>query len=108
MASSENFVEFVADQIEGAGGVTYRKMFGEYGFHCDGKFVAIVADDRFYVKPTEAGRKFIKDPVESPPYPGAKNYFLIEEQLENREWMGRLLRITADDLPEPKPKTKKK
>ena len=108
MGSSLNFVEFVADQMEGAGDITYRMMFGEYGLYCDGKIVALVCDDQFFVKPTEAGRKFIKDPVEAPPYPGAKNYFLIEEKIENRDWVSMLIRVTADELPEPKPKKKKK
>lgn len=107
MGSSLNFVEFVADQMEGAGEITYKMMFGEYGLYCDGKIVALVCDDLFFVKPTEAGRKFIKDPVEASPYPGAKNYFLIEEQIENRDWVSMLIRVTADELPEPKPRKKK-
>jgi len=107
MGSNLSFVEFVADQMVGAGDITFRMMFGEYGFYCDGKIVALVCDDQLFVKPTEAGRKFIKDPVESPPYPGAKNYFLIEEQIENRDWVSMLIKVTAEELPEPKPKKKK-
>jgi hypothetical protein len=38
------------------------------------------------------------------PYPGAKPYFLIEDQLENRGWISELIRITVEELPEPKPK----
>lgn len=108
MGSSLNFVEFVADQMDGAGDIKYKKMFGEYGLWCNGKFIALVCDDNFFVKPTGAGRKFIKDPVEAPPYPGAKNYFLIEEQIENRDWVSMLIKITAAELPEPKQKKKKK
>ncbi|MCK4890285.1 MAG: TfoX/Sxy family protein [Candidatus Aminicenantes bacterium] len=107
MGSSLNFVEFVADQMEGAGEITYKMMFGEYGLYCEGKIVALVCDDQFFVKPTEAGRKFIKDPVEAPPYPGAKNYFLIEEQVENRDWVSMLIKVSAEELPLPKPKKKK-
>ncbi len=108
MGSSLEFVEFVADQMEGAGDIKYKKMFGEYGLWCDGKFIALVCDDNFFIKPTEAGRKFIKDPVEAPPYPGAKNYFLIDEHLDNRDWVTILIKVTAAELPEPKPKKKKK
>ncbi len=108
MGSSLHYVEFVADQMDGAGDIKYKKMFGEYGLWCDGKFIALVCDDRFFVKPTEAGRKFIKDPVEEPPYPGARDYFLIEEQLENRDWVSMLIKVTKEELPEPKPKKKKK
>ena len=52
MGSSLNFVEFVADQMEGAGEITYKMMFGEYGLYCEGKIVALVCDDQFFVKPT--------------------------------------------------------
>ena len=31
MASTREYVEFVAGQLSGAGAITYRKLFGEYG-----------------------------------------------------------------------------
>ncbi len=107
MGSKPEFVEFVVDQIDDAGEITYKKMFGEYGLYGDGKIMALVCDDQLFVKPTEAGRAFIKDVVESPPYPGAKQYFLIEDQVEDREWLSELIRLTVAELPEPKQKKKK-
>ncbi|MCB0301471.1 MAG: competence protein TfoX, partial [Calditrichaeota bacterium] len=62
---------------------------------------------QLFIKPTTAGRDFIGDVVEAPPYPGAKMYFLIEDQIENREWLNELIRVTVAELPEPKPKKKK-
>jgi TfoX/Sxy family transcriptional regulator of competence genes len=106
MSSDLNFVEFVADQIGDAGDIAYRKMFGEYALYCDTKVVALICDNRLFVKPTQAGRMFIRNVTESPPYPGAKRYFLIEEQIEDREWMSTLIRLTAQELPKPKPKKK--
>jgi len=87
MASDQSFVEFVVDQIENAGEIRYKKMFGEYGLYCDEKIVALVCDNRLFVKPTKAGESFIGKVVEAPPYPGAKPYFLIEEQMEDRDWI---------------------
>jgi DNA transformation protein and related proteins len=107
MASDQSFVEFVADQMSGAGVITHRKMFGEYAVYCDGKVIALVCDNRLYVKPTEGGRVYIDEPVEAPPYTGAKMYFLIEDQFEDREWLEGLIRITARELPVPKPKRNK-
>ncbi len=104
MASELRMVEFIAEQMEAAGEITYRAMFGEYALYCDGKIIALVCDDQLFVKPTNAGRAFIGDVAEAPPYPGAKPYFLIEDQLEDREWMGNLVRLTAEELPEPKPR----
>jgi TfoX/Sxy family transcriptional regulator of competence genes len=106
MASDKEFVEFVLDQIEHAGEISARKMFGEYGIYSDGKLFALVCDNKLFIKPTETGREFIRNVVEAPPYPGAKSSFLIEEQIEDREWLSELVRITLKELPEPKPQKK--
>jgi len=83
-------------------------MFGEFGLYSDGKFFGMICDDRLFVKPTEAGRAHIRDVVEAPAYPGAKPTFLIEDRLEDAEWLSELVRVTARELPEPKPKKPKK
>ena len=108
MASDQDFVDFIVDQLEGAGTITSRKMFGEYCIYCDGKVTALVCDNQLFVKPTEAGRAFIGDVVEAPPYPGAKLSFLIEDRFEDRDWISELVKLTSAELPEPKPKKKKK
>ena len=108
MASDQDFVDFIVDQLEKAGEITSRKMFGEYVIYCDGKVIALVCDNQLFVKPTEAGRSYIGEVIEAPPYPGAKMSFLIEDGFENRDWISELVRITAKELPEPKPKKKKK
>ena len=108
MASDKSFADFVVDQIENVGQITYRKMFGEYAVYCDGKVVALICDNRLFVKPTDAGRAFIGDVVEAPPYEGAKLSFLIDERVEDREWISNLFRITYNELPEQKIKKKKK
>ena len=107
MAIDKQFMEFVAEQLSGGGDISYRAMFGEYGIYCGNKFFAVVCDNKLYIKPTKAGREFIGNPEEQPPYPGAKNYFLVEDQIEDRDWLSELVQITANELPEPKPKRKK-
>lgn len=106
VASSSEFAEFVAGQLAGAGEITYRKMFGEYGFYCDGKFFGCISDDQFFVKITEPGKEFMPDGETAPPYEGAKPYFLIEN-LDDAEFLGELTRITCAALPEQKPRWKK-
>lgn len=106
MASDKSQLNFVLEQIGRAGKVTARAMFGEYGIYCDGKIVALFCDNQFFVKPTEEGRAYIKSPFEAPPYPGAKPYFLIEDQIEDSAWATELIRITAQNLPLPKKKSK--
>lgn len=73
--SNPSTVDFIVEQAAAAGDVRARKMFGEYGLHCDGKFVGCVCDDQPYLKPTAAGRAYIGLVTLAPPYPGAKDYF---------------------------------
>jgi TfoX/Sxy family transcriptional regulator of competence genes len=94
VASDLEFVEFVLDQLEDAGRLEYKKMFGEYALYCEGKIVALICDNQLFVKPTDAGRSFIGEVVEAPPYPGAKPSFLIEEHLEDKEWISTLVKLT--------------
>ena len=106
MASKLEFVEYVADQLGEAGEITYRKMFGEYGIYCNGKFFATICEDQLFFKITEGGRKLWPDLEEGIPYHGAKPHFLIEE-LEDRERLAELVQVTCQELPMPKPKKKK-
>lgn len=108
MATNKEFADFIVEQIENSGTITYKKMFGEYALYSDGKIVALICDNQLFIKPTEGGRVFIGDVKEAPPYPGAKMSFLIEDKIDDREWLSELIRITARELPEPKPKKKKK
>lgn len=107
MASDASFVDYVRDQIDG-GPLSYRKMFGEYAVYHGEKVVALICDNQLFIKPTKAGRALLGRPVEAPPYPGAKPHFLIEELLDDRDQLSELIRLTAAEIPEPKPKTPKK
>ncbi len=108
MASDKEFVMFVVDQIGSAGEISCRKMFGEYAIYAGGKVVALICDNRVFVKPTEGGKCFIGAVTEAPPYPGAKMYYLVEDGFEDRQWFSDLIRITARELPLLKPKDERK
>lgn len=102
MASSQSTVDFIVEQSAAAGAVAARKMFGEYGIHCDGRRVALVCDDRLFVKPTPEGRAYLGACDEAPPYPGAKPHLVIAgDRRDDPEWLGTLIRITAAQLPLP-------
>lgn len=75
MASRVEFVEYAAEQLKEAGTITYRKMFGEYGIYCDGKFFALICDNQLFIKMTAAGRTACPGLEEVSPYKGAKPYF---------------------------------
>ena len=107
MASDQNFVDFVVEQIKNAGEITAKKMFGEFGIYADGKLFGLICDNKLYIKPTNTGRDYIGKVVEALPYEGAKPSFLIEDKIEDSEWLSELVRISVKELPTPKPKKTK-
>ncbi len=107
MASDQNFLDYVLDHIHDAGDITSRKMFGEYGIYSDGKIFGFICDNKLYMKPTEVGKEYIEDRIEEPIFPGSKNYYLIEDKIEDSEWLSELIRLMVKELPEPKPKKKR-
>ena len=106
MASTPDFVQYIADQCAGAGEISVKKMFGDYGIYCDGVIFGLICDNRFYLKPTEAGRSLLRSVEMRPPYDGAKDYFFIED-VDDRDYLSALVRETCNALPQPKPKKKK-
>jgi TfoX/Sxy family transcriptional regulator of competence genes len=108
MASDQSFVEYIVDQFAEDCGVTAKKMFGEYGLFSGGKMFAMVCDNRLFFKPTEGGVALMGEVRLAPPYPGAKAIPLIEDRIDDGEWMSELARITVRELPAPKRKTRKK
>lgn len=109
MTSKQSTVDYILEQMEGAGKVSARKMFGEYAVYCSGKVVALVCDDQLFVKPTNAGKAFIGKPKEKPPYQGAKPCFLIAgDKWDDADWLSKLIDITVKELPLPKKQKTKK
>jgi len=105
VASRQATVDFLVDQMGVHGTVSAKKMFGEYGIFHLGKMVALVCNGRLFIKPTKSGRVFLGDVSEEAPYPGAKPCFAIaEDKWEDREWLTRLVEISAAELPAPKKK----
>jgi TfoX/Sxy family transcriptional regulator of competence genes len=108
LAQGLEFVGYVTDQVDDSCNLTHRMMFGGCTLYLDGKVVALICDDQLFVKPTRAGREFIGNVVEAPAYPGAKNSFLIEDQIDDGEWLTNLLTVTAAELLVPRARKKKK
>ena len=108
MSSNQDFVDFVMGQLQSAGDITFKKMFGEYALYSGTKIFALICDNKLFIKPTNSGRNFIQEVVEAPPYTGAKPRFLIDDRIEDHEWLSTLVKLTVSELPEPLPKKKKK
>lgn len=103
MASDSKIVAFIADQSGLGLRLASKRMFGEYALYLNGKVVALVCDNKLFLKPTDAGRALLGSPTEAPPYPGSKNYFLLGEELDDPELLRKAFEVTESVLPLPKP-----
>lgn len=109
MATEQSTIDYLIEQATGAGAVSSKPMFGEYGVYVDGKMIGSVCDNQLYLKPTASGRANAEPVSEAPPYRGAKPHLLIEaDRWDDAEWLGELLRVTATELPTPMPRKPKR
>ena len=107
MASHPDFVDFVVDQLREAGAIRSRRMFGEYGLFCDGVFFGVICDDQFFVKITPEGQAAFPHLPRAPSHEDARDSFLVED-VEDRERMTALVRITCEALRSKPKKTERK
>ncbi|MHC4556168.1 MAG: TfoX/Sxy family protein [Planctomycetota bacterium] len=105
MAVSDEFVDYVIDQLSGWGGVSARKMFGGAGLYCEGAMFGLIADDVAYLKVDDSNREDFVKADSSPfnPYPEKTKTYVMSyyeipaDVLENparfAEWAERSLTI---------------
>ncbi len=103
MPSTQDYCDFVLDQLSLLQSVTSRKMMGEYILYYKGKVFGGIYDNRFLVKPVEAAKKIMPDAPLEIPYPGGKKMLLVED-IDNREFLRELIIAICDELPAPKAK----
>ena len=103
IATDEGTAQYILDQLSGLD-VRVHKMFGEYALYLDGKVVALICDNQMFLKPTQAGLEYLGKVSEAPPYPGAKDFYLLSSEIEDPDVLSGALLVTARALPEPRPK----
>ncbi len=103
MATDADFISHVADEVRLGARLTHRKMFGEYALYVDGKVVAFACDNSLFIKPSAAAARLAPRLPQRPPYPGAKDYPVADELLDDPEALRRLMVETAKLMPAPKP-----
>ena len=107
MASTKAYLDFILDQLSGLDEITYRAMMGEYIIYYRGRIVGGVYDDRFLVKPTKTAMAMMPDAERELPYEGAKEMLLVDN-VDDREFLQKLLEEMYKELPVPKVRGKKK
>lgn len=110
MATSKEFINHLENRLTHIPDVKTRAMFGEYALYCNGAVVGLVCDETIYIKVTEQTEKLMGDAEKGPPYPGAKDQFIVDERLlEDEAFMKKLLVCCSEDVAKTaKPKKKKK
>jgi len=67
MVASDNFAEFLREQLAPLGRVTMRRMFGKTGVFCDGLMFGMVTDDTLYFRVDGHNRAAFKEAESFPP-----------------------------------------
>jgi TfoX/Sxy family transcriptional regulator of competence genes len=106
MASSQEYLDFIMEQLDEIEDVSYKKMMGEYILYFRGKVFGGIYDDRFLVKITKASKQLILDAIEEFPYEGAKPMLLVDN-VDNKVFLYQLITEMYEELPLPKVKKKK-
>ncbi|MBR4401134.1 MAG: TfoX/Sxy family protein [Synergistes sp.] len=103
MASCREYLDFILDQLSELEDISYRAMMGEYIIYYRGKVIGGIYDDRFLVKPVKSAAAMMPAARRELPYGGAKEMLLVDD-VENREFLRKLLEAMYPELPAPKKK----
>lgn len=106
MASSQDYLQFVLEQLSELDDISYRAMMGEFILYYRGKIIGGIYDDRLLVKPVPSAVAYMQNPTYELPYDGAKEMLLVSS-VDDREYLAGLIRVMYDDLPAPKTKKRK-
>ncbi len=102
MATSEDFINYICEQINGVGEIRYKKMFGEYLVYVNEKPVITVCDNMAFVKKLDIISELMEGAETGFPYKGAKEHYILD--IDNRE----LSRTVVSKVEEVTPLPKKK
>lgn len=102
MASSEEYLEFILEQLSELNEITYRAMMGEYIVYYRGKIIGGIYDNRLLVKPTLSALALMPDATYELPYEGAKEMLSVD--VDNKELLNKLFNAIYPELPVPKKK----
>lgn len=104
MACSIDFIDFVCSQIEGAGIIRARKMFGDYCIYVDEKPVLLACDNIVYIKKHAAIASLMQNAECGYPYDGAKEHYILD--IEHCKEAISVIKTLLPHIPQPKPKKK--
>lgn len=104
MASSEEYLNFVLEQLSDLDDITYRAMMGEYILYFRGRIFGGIYDDRLLVKPVPSAVSLMPSARREPPYEGAKEMLLVDD-VDDEMLLAKLVCAMCDELPAPRRKS---
>lgn len=105
MSTTNEFIEYVCEQIKGVGEIRYKKMFGEFMVYINDKPIIIVCNNVPFVKKLEVIEEKMKQAQIGYPYKGAKEHYVLD--IDDIEFCKTILIELEKVTPIPKPKKKK-
>lgn len=105
MATSEEYLTFVCEQIARFGAVRYRKMFGDATVYLDDKPILLVCDNTVFVKCLPETAALLSNAGTGTPYDGARPHYMLD--IDNAALLDVLIPVLAACTPLPKPRKKK-
>lgn len=106
MATQLSTIEFLTEQLTGAGDISYKKMFGEYMIYINRKPVFLICDDTLFVKILPETDNLMGGKAVGFPYNGAKPHYIVED-VDDREFLCALAKALEAVTPLPKPRKNK-
>lgn len=106
MATTESYINYVCEELNGIGNIRYKKMFGEYMVYLNDKPVMIVCENTSFVKKLDIIKEEMKNAETGFPYEGAKEHYILD--IDNIEFSKKIILKIETVTKVPKKKTSKK
>ena len=103
MATTNEYIKYICEQINGVGEIRYKKMFGEFMVYVNDKPVIIVCNNVPFVKKLDCITEKMQNAELGYPYKGAKEHYVLD--IDNSEFCKSI--ITEIEKVTPVPKKKK-
>lgn len=104
MATTPDYVEYVAERLSSTGNVRYKKMFGEYMVYINDKPLVLVCDNTAFVKILPCLDNLMANAEHGLPYSGAKEHYILD--IDDRELAEHVIEELGRIIDVPKTKEK--
>ena len=94
MATTEDYKDFIIEQLNLLDNITCKSMMGEYLLYYNGLLFGGIYDDRLLVKIVDSNKKY--NMQESIPYESAKSMYLVDD-VDNQEVLRNIVLETCND-----------